>query len=74
MSIYAVKPDTHATVRAGPARRYASVRVLTPGELWVGEEIAGEPLQLDPYGTSMIWVQDESGACVWRGLLDEVAP
>lgn len=60
-----------ATVRSDARRSALAVDHLSAGDVWSGEEVAGETVTLAPFGTSDIWIC-QPGRCVWSGLLEKV--
>lgn len=68
---YRVTSPVGANIRNGRSTAAAIVGLLKPGDRWEGYPTAGGSVTITGYGTSKLWVCDETGRGVWAPLLTE---
>ena len=71
---YRVTSPVGANIRNGRSTAAGIVGLLKPGDTWSGYPTPGGSVTIARYGTSKIWIVDETGRGVWSLLLEEVQP
>ena len=71
---YRVTSPVGANIRNGRSTAAGIVGLLKQGDTWSGYPTLGGSVTIARYGTSKIWIVDETGRGVWSLLLEEVQP
>ena len=68
---YRVTSPVGANIRNGRSTAAGIVGLLKPGDTWSGYPTPGGSVTIARYGSSKIWICDETGRGVWSLLLEE---